>query len=332
MMALPSCEPAAERVRASAVAIQGGYDDATDTAVVGIRIDGTGVTCTGSLVAPNLVLTAQHCVASVPTGPLDASTTFGALRPARALYVTTRATFSVRSADYHRVAEVLVPPGERRVFGEDIALVVLAAAVAPSEATPLALRLSTPPAADELYSAIGYGATSAFGTDNDRRRRLDDRAVRCVARGCYDGGGNPNEWVGDEGPCAGDSGGPALDSAGRVLGVMARGAVNCGNPMYTLLSPFRDWLVREAVRVALAAGSSPPDWASDGGASDGGVSDGATPDASLADAGASDAQVARVESGCHAAPSSATDLRSRWLFALTLAVTARAARRRRSLA
>jgi len=340
------CAPEGREVAAARASIAGGYEDATDAAVVGFRDMGGNATCTGSLIASNLVLLAQHCVARVPTGPLTPTTVFGATHPVPFLFVTTQATFGARRQDYHGVSEVIVPPGERTVFGEDIALVVLSEPVAPSEARPIAPRLDAPPDVGERYAAVGYGATSAFGTDNDRRRRRDDRLVACVGRACNGGRGYATEWIGGDGPCAGDSGGPALDAEGRVIGVMARGGVNCVLPTYTLVTAYRTWLVAEARRVAQRTGEPLPAWAdeasadrgadaavteADADATDAADTDTAeTPvaDAHAADASSADAAPPRSSDvgGCRAGPTGHAGAPARVLFALVTLLRARRAR------
>lgn len=278
---LPLRCSAGDEGRAAALPIRGGFDDTEDTAVVGIQL--VGGTCTGSLIAPDVVLTAQHCVASVPR-MITPDAVFGPLRSVLTVFISTRSPLSQQRSDFHAVARILIPPGPRTLFGQDIALLVLSEPVPPSEATPIAPRLDLPPTAGEVYSAVGYGATQSLGTDNGRRRRRDERVVRCVAGGCYDGGGHPDEWIGDDGPCDGDSGGPALDRNGRVIGVQVRGGVNCVSPTYTLVSSYAAWMRSELLDIARASGRAPPSWTTQG-ASDRDAGDGSASDASaLADA------------------------------------------------
>src|SRR5688572_11699796 len=94
-----------------AAAIRDGYDDDVDVAVVGIVDTASNATCTGALIAPRLVLTAQHCVADL-LGPFDCATTlFGPAHAPGRFLVTTRPMYSLDVSDYHAVAEVVVPPG-----------------------------------------------------------------------------------------------------------------------------------------------------------------------------------------------------------------------------
>jgi hypothetical protein len=195
-----------ERVADHEAAIKGGDEDTQDVAVVGIFDNGTGSECTGALIAPKLVLTAQHCVAATPP-ILDCETAiFGALRPAAELFVTSRPSFTFNPSDYHAVAEVVLPPGEQHVCGQDLALLVLSRAISSAEAAPIEARTSSAPASGEIYSAVGYGATSTVvGASSGMRRRRDGLVVSCVGTDCA-AKFAASEWRGDQGTCQGASG------------------------------------------------------------------------------------------------------------------------------
>lgn len=255
--------------------ISGGDIDVVDTAVVGIVDTQTSGTCTGSLLAPNLVLTAQHCVAEVLG--VDCETgSFGEPFDAGRLYVTTRHELSSSPGDYHRAATVVVPP-EQGFCGWDIALIVLADNVEAGEATPLDPRLDAAAELDEPYSAVGFGATGSETYDAGVRHRRDGLVAACV-EGCGSWISD-QEWVGEAGVCQGDSGGPALDASGAVLGVASRGAYDCSAPVYADLTAHRGWIVEAAADAAAAGDYDTPAWAGGGGgdtgdtAEDGGEGD-----------------------------------------------------------
>lgn len=239
--------------------ISGGTSDVVDLAVVGIVDDASGGQCTGSLVAPDLVLTAQHCVAApMNIGPCDQGT-FGPPRPAGDFYVTTRSTFTANPGDYHRVAAIVLPPGTG-FCGRDIALLRLADRTITSEAASISPRVNLRVDPLEAYSAVGYGATDDNGTGAGERRRRDGLTVSCVGAGCASTYVGDAEWRGQAGVCQGDSGGPALDEAGRVVGVASRGAFGCVDPTYTSIVAHRDWLIATAIDTANAGGYLPPAW------------------------------------------------------------------------
>ena len=59
----------------------------------------------------------------------------------------------------------------------------------------------------------------------------------------------------------GDSGGPALDAEGRVIGVASRGNANCDAALYGSVASWRALIVDTAMDAATSGGYSPPDWA-----------------------------------------------------------------------
>jgi hypothetical protein len=262
---LTACAPRDEGSGEAALAIQGGNLDARDAAVVAVALfdEGEGLlrTCSGTLIAPNLVLTAQHCVANTRPFVDCGKSAFGPLFDARLLRVTTSASMWAGDADWLPVSEVHPPPGARSVCGQDVALVVLAAPVDPRRAAPLPPRLAASPFREEGYSAVGYGATEGEGSDAGQRRRRDALHVVCVGSACGSGQIAPVEWRGDHGVCNGDSGGPALDRQGFVIGVTSRGPAGCESPIYGGLQGHAPWIRAVAQQAARAAALAVPAWA-----------------------------------------------------------------------
>ena len=225
--------------------IAGGVPDTEDVAVVGITDDATGATCTGALIAPDLVLTAQHCVAPI-VGPFDCATvTFGPPGNPSTFHVTTRPAFTFDPGDYHAVAEIRIPPGGDAVCGRDVALLVLAAPIDADEARPIAPRLDVEVAPGEIYAAVGYGAIDDVNTGAGERRRRDGLLADCIGDACGTAFIHAAEWRGEAGVCQGDSGGPALDAQGRVIGVASRGSFGCVDPIYGSLVAHRDWIAEQ---------------------------------------------------------------------------------------
>jgi trypsin len=255
-----------ERIGTARADIQGGFGDDEDLAVVGLAVtDGDGniaKTCSGVLIAPNLVLTAQHCIASKAEFVSCADASFGpAVDPAH-VYVTTDASMWAASTTWRDVVEVSVPPGAPAVCGRDVALVTLQEPV--DGVKPLEPSLEAPCEPAEVYTAIGYGATDGGDDGAGRRRRRDGLEVVCVGGDCSTSNVTGHEWQGDHGICAGDSGSPAIDGRGRVFGITSRGPSGCDDPVYGGLVGHRAWLVGVAGRAAKRGHVATPGWAIDG--------------------------------------------------------------------
>ncbi|WP_437620960.1 trypsin-like serine protease [Sorangium sp. So ce1151] len=257
----------------SALEIKGGYPDAGDRAVAGLLItDRRGRvarTCSSTLIAPDLVLTAQHCIAEAPKLIACKTATFGEPVDASQVFATLGSALWAADDPWIAARAVLSPPDGNAVCGRDLALVVLSSPIRASEVTPLAPRLDRPPEDGEVYSAVGFGDTEGRARDGGDRRRRDGLRVECVGYGCgTQERVTGSEWRGESGICSGDSGGPALDVAGRIIGVTSRGPAGCSDPIYGGLIAHRSWLAAEARRAAEAGDYAAPWWVTASGAAE----------------------------------------------------------------
>lgn len=257
-----------EPVVATSEAIQGGYNDSTDVNVVGIIELSQGALCSGSLLAPNMVLTARHCVSSILNtvgGGVQCSTTTAAKPFATSgFFITTKPVMSMNPGDYVGVKEVIPAPGtDQKLCGNDQTILILARNLTPDEAVPLVPRVDSQLAKNEEYYAIGFGATNDQGAGAGQRRRRDGLFVYCAETDCkgVQDFVKPTEWIGDTGICEGDSGGPALDLQGRVVGVTSRGGQNCSSPVYGAVHGWSQWIMDTAVHAAEVGGYDAPAWA-----------------------------------------------------------------------
>lgn len=294
-----------ELVARAARPIQGGTVDTGDPAVVGIVVDvGGGLSiCTGVLIAPNLVLTANHCVSQPTSSSTGCSaSSFGAQRGTGAFRITasydaaagaygTGTVPPVDSATWFGVLNVTVAGAD--LCGQDLAVLELSKPMI--GVCPLIPRVDSAVASGEGYTAVGFGITSPTAAAAGTRYQVTGLSVQCAAD-CGIDTSATLEWIGGastaKGACDGDSGGPALDAAGRVIGTVSRGpASSCSPTVYEGAFGAAAWLKRVALQAAADGGYAAAGWVTGGATADpdngycGAGSEAGVPDAGATDAG-----------------------------------------------
>lgn len=208
-------------------AIIGGQPDGADPAIVllvSYPQDQSSVgLCTASLVAPDVLLTAAHCVAPAA----HPGESFGAFLGADANALVAASTLipalvPVKEVHVHPAYDPAPP------FDADIAVAILAS---PLGTPPLPVRTTPLPAdiAGKAARLVGYGQTS-YGQPNAAKRTTDTVVAQ------VDPGDTITVGDASHRGCVGDSGGPALvvlDGVETVVGVDSyTDFVGCADPAH----------------------------------------------------------------------------------------------------
>ncbi len=243
--------------------VHGAPSRGKDPAVVALLLGDTGL-CSGTLIAPDLVLTARHCVSTTLASVTCPSRTrhVQADRDPRAIRILSGENLATGQVLARGVATVTVP--STNLCGNDVAVLVLDRAVTTIKPVPIA---AAAPRVGGRVRAVGFGLGEAGVGAGEKRAREHVRLVEVSAR----------EFEVGEATCSGDSGGPALDDeSGAIVGVVSRGTRPCdahdARNTYTRIDVHADVLARavahpqRASRVGLAAPSSSANVATDMGA------------------------------------------------------------------
>ena len=223
-----------------------------------MREGGTvGSRCSAVLIAPEVVVSARHCVSIVPADleGLGCTNRGDLIDEHVGLYVGDRALedltvrFQNGGNTTRQVRAFAYPPtnGIASACKDDLVLLWLNKPI--SSVSPLALRFDRRTARDELLELVGYGE----GTNAESNRARATAEVSSVGPDSVttqvDYETPPRTLLFEHGrACKGDSGGPALDRESfAVVGIASHGrAVECGSAktdnIYTHIPMYRDFI------------------------------------------------------------------------------------------
>jgi len=207
----------------AAAAIIGGTQSSTSQDAVILIAMSDGGFCSGTLIAPNLVLTARHCVSNIneQTGAVSGDLAPSSLSIATGVSATpSKATVKGKQI-FHDTSSQL--------DGHDLGLILLEKDVPGAKVAPVRF---TPPTQGESTVAVGYG-DGANGQPTPGRYQRSGVQISAVGPSSYSykpkSGSSiavdvpSGDFATTESTCFGDSGGPLFDGQGRVIGVTSRG-------------------------------------------------------------------------------------------------------------
>jgi MYXO-CTERM domain-containing protein len=244
--------------------VNGTLSDPSDNAVLYVRGGGSG--CTGTLIAPDVVLTALHCLSNFDSttsfvcqsdGTLAPGSSNGMLGPTVDPAVVA-VGFGVQVGSERIHGKEIFSTNSPEVCRDDVAVVVLERAPDIGNVPLVSLRFDRPTERGEVTRAVGYGDTMGTNTENGRQERrgipiLGVGAPNSASMG--DRGVAPRTLSTGMGPCKGDSGGPLFsEDTGAQVGIYSLlvSSTCIGDDVrnvYTNVAPFES-LIRKALASA----------------------------------------------------------------------------------
>ncbi len=188
--------------------------------------------CTGTRIAPGLLVTAAHC-----TRELEPSE----LRLTRSDANTASRTFDGSNCEPNNAVEKAPETVTVLAFVVHPSLDIALLAFEEPDVSPISAQWQSPPPEGASAIITGYGLTEDNSLGKLRAIEVkvlaidDDIRVQAI----------------DGGACVGDSGGPLFTSQGDgpllIHGVLSTGSASCvGNDYYTPLNAAADWLTIQA--------------------------------------------------------------------------------------
>lgn len=233
---LASCAPSPGESGSAEAAIVDGEPTSQLGAVVAIaprRVrcgELSTVLCSGTLIAPDAVLSAAHC--------------FDSMRPGLAYEVFAGAAVGP-DARAVAVLEVTADPSfDSESRQDDVAILWLAGPLEGVQPEPLPAANSPDPELDDRVTLAGFGATSA-GAAPDGLKRVGSGRIEDIRSGVVAVSPDPSV------SCVGDSGGPLFSETGELIGVASSGDTGCAETsVYALVAP----AVEDFIEPVLAMG------------------------------------------------------------------------------
>lgn len=201
---------------------------------------GGTVICGGSLILPDVILSAAHCWDPASMERILAKVGFR----------TYQYSYSGQEQVSRAVSNIIVHPLWSTVtFSNDIMLLKVDFPATDVGLAPISYSAPNP---GEKVTAVGYGKTREDGSVPNELQQVDVTIIdmnACNGQNSYAGSLNPLNQLCAAGPgkdsCQGDSGGPLLNSEGKIVGITSSdiGCARSNYPgIYTRVGAYQDWL------------------------------------------------------------------------------------------